>query len=313
VMTRRTPRGYDPREDPYALGYETAPLTVVPPTVTVGGEPPRDPRLAPNTATDRVDPRVADPPTSNPWTDPRTAWNTEGGWEGESQPDRYRRNRTTASRDPEDERTRLVVDPPGTTPTPPPVTTTAFDYATAALPVGDIPETGWDAGKWGNERSVKYVAAAILNRYKDANGFIDIPAAMQDPDWKQWFPKATFVEGGAHDSIDFGDVLSDFTKGTPVGIVDVGFAFDPTNKTGRGLTWLPRNATGTTKPVTTASPGTTTPTPPVAVRPPVDYAVPRPRPDVVNGAADIDPEAYRRLAPPINDLMTWRRTRQRVV
>jgi hypothetical protein len=42
-----------------------------------------------------------------------------------------------------------------------------------------------------------------------------------------------------HDKIDFGGVLSDFETGTPVGVVDVLQASDPTRNTATGWQWLP--------------------------------------------------------------------------
>ena len=47
------------------------------------------------------------------------------------------------------------------------------------------------------------------------------------------------MEGGAGDKIDFGQLLSDFESGSPVGIVDVGQQFDPRNNSGGGWQWIP--------------------------------------------------------------------------
>jgi hypothetical protein len=306
VGRRRMPV-YDPNEDPYDVRYGSATMLPPEPPVVPVGPPP-----SPNTATTTPDPRYDDPPTSNPWTDPRQGWSAQGGWTGESLMDR---SELTAPRrdetNPEGDRTRLT--PPVVPPAGGNYANTGGDYSTMPLPTGESPGNGWDAGKWGNERSVKYVAAAILNRYRNANGYIDLKEAMQDPEWKAWFPNAKAVEGGAHDSIDFGDTLSDFTKGTPVGIVDVGWEFDPVKKTGRGMTWLPRNAAGPAR-TTAAAPRTLLPpvVPPVVPPPFGGSPGPEepPRNDLLSTAtAEINPEAYRRLVP-MRDLMAWRsRTR----
>lgn len=304
MVSRRAPLAYDPLRDPYDPRYRATveePLPIVsdyrPPT--------------PNDATPQIDTRAADPPTSNPWTDPRGMW-TDEGWDGESLVTNPRQTSQRTVVDTTDDyavpRVRVddppvtTTDPPPTTTTPPPATTP--NYATLPLPAGTMPGTGWDPAKWGSERTVKYVAASILSRYQDANGFIDIPAAMQDPEWKQWFPNARFVEGGASDSIDFGDTLSDFTGGTPVGIVDVGWEFDPVKKTGRGLTWLPRNASTAAR--TTAPPPPTAPTTPGPEAPAEEGDGSRRSPNVTMNAF-----AYERLVP-MNDLMRWRASRRTV-
>jgi hypothetical protein len=300
------------RVDPYDPNYLTTPLDrdVVP--IASDYRPP-----TPNDATTQIDPRAADPPASNPWVDPRgigfngEQWN-DGGWDGESliYTPRGTAPRSTTSRAPEDvyvrepETPTAPTTPPPTTP-PPSGTTTppaSVDYRTLPLPTpGAMPGTGWDPGKWGNERTVKYVAASILNRYTDENGFIDLRQAMQDPDWRTWFPNARLIEGGAQDSIDFGDTLSDFTGGTPVGIVDVGWEFDPVNRRGRGMTWLPRNAAGA--PTTTTAPPTV---------PPPSWREPNDPPTTAPTDTSINELAYERLVP-LNDLMTWRTSRRRAV
>ncbi len=90
----------------------------------------------------------------------------------------------------------------------------AFDAATAALPTrGGATLTGFptDLG-----RSMKHVFGAIASNYgNDRSRIGDI---VTDPQFTQWFPNARLVDD---DEIDFGGQLSDFTGGSPVGLVDV--------------------------------------------------------------------------------------------
>ncbi len=97
---------------------------------------------------------------------------------------------------------------------------------------GTRPAGGYEPDKWGTQNSVKYIATEILSRYPATPS--GLKQAMQDPDFKAQFPDAQLV---GHDKIDFGSTLSDFTSGVPVGIVDVGEAFDETNDTGKGWWW----------------------------------------------------------------------------
>jgi hypothetical protein len=83
--------------------------------------------------------------------------------------------------------------------------------------------------------SMKNTFGRIASRYDSNPGSMD--AIFNDPDFQRFFPGAKRVEGGAGDKIDFGGMLSDFESGVPVGVVDVGGAFDPKNNTGAGWTW----------------------------------------------------------------------------
>lgn len=97
---------------------------------------------------------------------------------------------------------------------------------------------GFNLGDYGGDvkarTSVKNTFSRIASRYANAPGSVD--AMMQDPDFKAAFPNARKV---GHDKIDFGGVLSDFETGTPVGVVDVLQASDPTRNTATGWQWLP--------------------------------------------------------------------------
>lgn len=101
--------------------------------------------------------------------------------------------------------------------------------------------------------SVKYGFAQIANRYPPTPS--GLQQLLQDPEFKNRFPKAKLV---GHDSIDFGDTLSDGATGVPVGIVDVGASFDKGANTGKGWWWGP---VGTGAASTTTSPASTTTTP----------------------------------------------------
>lgn len=80
--------------------------------------------------------------------------------------------------------------------------------------------------------SMKNTFGRIASRYAATPNSID--AILADPDFQRFFPGA---KKAGFDKIDFGGQLSDFESGTPVGVVDVGGAFDPTNNTGAGWTW----------------------------------------------------------------------------
>jgi len=100
---------------------------------------------------------------------------------------------------------------------------------------------GFEQGDYGGDvkarTSVKNMFGRIAQRYQHAPNSIDL--ILNDPDFKQLFPNAKRVPGGAGDKIDFGGVLSDFETGTPVGIVDVLEASDPSRNTSTGWQWLP--------------------------------------------------------------------------
>lgn len=91
--------------------------------------------------------------------------------------------------------------------------------------------------------SVKYGFAQIANRYPPTP--TGLQQLLQDPEFKNRFPKAKLV---GHDSIDFGDTLSDGATGVPVGIVDVGQAFDKAANTGAGWWWGPVGTGNTSSP-----------------------------------------------------------------
>lgn len=112
---------------------------------------------------------------------------------------------------------------------------------------------------YGNDlkarNSVKNTFATIASRYPSKPSSIDL--ILADPDFKRLFPNAQKVSA---DSIDFGGVLSDFEVGTPVGVIDVLTAADPTTDTARGW-WWGYNAAGTGptrfRPQAFAAPGST--------------------------------------------------------
>lgn len=85
--------------------------------------------------------------------------------------------------------------------------------------------------------TVKNTFGRLAQRYPNTPQ--GLQQLMQDPDFRRAFPNARLVPGGAGDKIDFGGVLSDFESGTPVGIVDVGQAFDPANNSGQSWAWMP--------------------------------------------------------------------------
>jgi hypothetical protein len=101
--------------------------------------------------------------------------------------------------------------------------------------------------------SVKYGFAQIANRYPPTPS--GLQQLLQDPEFKNRFPKAKLV---GHDSIDFGDTLSDGATGVPVGVVDVGASFDKGANTGKGWWWGP---VGTGATSTTTPPASTSATP----------------------------------------------------
>lgn len=88
---------------------------------------------------------------------------------------------------------------------------------------------------YGNDKaanSMKNTFGRIASRYAANPNSLD--AVLNDADFKRMFPNA---KKAGFDKIDFGGMLSDFESGVPVGVVDVGGAFDPTNNTGAGWTW----------------------------------------------------------------------------
>jgi hypothetical protein len=91
---------------------------------------------------------------------------------------------------------------------------------------------GFDQNNWGAMDSVKYRAGEILARYPPTPE--GLKQAMADPDFKKMFPNASLV---GSDTIDFGGTLSDFDGGVPVGRVDVGRSFDPSNNSGGAWVW----------------------------------------------------------------------------
>lgn len=99
---------------------------------------------------------------------------------------------------------------------------------------------GYNDQKWGNQKSVKYIAGSILSRYPPTPE--GLQQAVQDPDFKAWFPNAQLI---GDDKVDFGGVLSDIDGGVPVGVVDVGLKFSQGG--GEGWWWGaedPNAATG---------------------------------------------------------------------
>jgi hypothetical protein len=80
--------------------------------------------------------------------------------------------------------------------------------------------------------SVKNTFGRIASRYASKPSSIDL--ILNDPDFKRAFPNAKKV---GFDKIDFGGVQSDFESGTPVGVIDVLTAADPTSDTARGWWW----------------------------------------------------------------------------
>lgn len=93
---------------------------------------------------------------------------------------------------------------------------------------------GFDANNYNdpNMRSVKYDAGRIMSRYAPKPS--ELPKVLADPDFKARFPNAKQV---GKDGIDFGGAMSDGDTGSPVGLIDVGEAFDDTNDTGNGWWW----------------------------------------------------------------------------
>jgi len=85
--------------------------------------------------------------------------------------------------------------------------------------------------------SVKNTFGRIAQKYQaNPEGLKQL---VNDPDFKRAFPNAKLADSSAGDKIDFGGILSDFESGTPVGVVDVGGAFDPSNNTGQNWWFHP--------------------------------------------------------------------------
>jgi hypothetical protein len=101
---------------------------------------------------------------------------------------------------------------------------------------------GFNTGAWGgrqpgyDEDTVKNVFGKIASHFPSTpEGLRQLVASDM---FKKAFPAARLIEGGAGDKIDFGGVLSEFEAGgVPVGVVDVGVAFDPRTNTGAGWGW----------------------------------------------------------------------------
>lgn len=92
---------------------------------------------------------------------------------------------------------------------------------------------GYDANNWNNGMdSVKYKAGRVMSKYDPKPS--SLPQVLADPEFQAAFPNAKQV---GKDSIDFGGALSDGDSGSPVGVIDVGEAFDDTNDTGNAWWW----------------------------------------------------------------------------
>lgn len=83
-----------------------------------------------------------------------------------------------------------------------------------------------------DQGSVKYQFARIAADYPNTPE--GLQRLVQDPRFRAAFPNARQV---APDKIDFGGALSDGSRGTPVGVIDVGEGFDTRNNTGTGWWW----------------------------------------------------------------------------
>lgn len=155
------------------------------------------------------------------------------------------------------EPTGLEEPPAAPAPTGPMNTRETRDALGGYAPVGTM--SGFRTDDYGGDtkarNSMKNTAGRILSRYGSTPE--GLRQAMQDPDWLRYFPTAKLVEGGAGDQIDFGGMLSDFETGTPVGIVDVGQAFDPRNNSGGAWQWIDQANDGGAPVATggTAAPG----------------------------------------------------------
>lgn len=104
---------------------------------------------------------------------------------------------------------------------------------------------GWNTGDYGGDEgaatSMKNTFHALSRRY--ANTPSGLRQLVQDPDFKRAFPNARIVEHPTGDKIDFGGQV-DWHSGEPVGIVDVGRAFNGETDTGEGWDWMPEMAGG---------------------------------------------------------------------
>jgi len=87
--------------------------------------------------------------------------------------------------------------------------------------------------------SVKNTFGRIASRYPATPDGLKM--AMQDPEFKQAFPRARLIDHPAGDKIDFGGVLSDFESGSPVGVVDVGRSFAQGQKDQTAFVWQPED------------------------------------------------------------------------
>lgn len=103
--------------------------------------------------------------------------------------------------------------------------------------------------------SVKNTFGRLASRYPNTPE--GLKQLVNDPDFQKYFPNASLVPGGAGDKIDFGNVMSDFETGSPVGVVDVLVNADPTKNSADGWAWQPAGASSGTP-----APPPTPPTPP---------------------------------------------------
>jgi hypothetical protein len=81
-------------------------------------------------------------------------------------------------------------------------------------------------------QSVKYTFARIAADYPPTPE--GLKSLVNDARFKSAFPNARLA---GFDRIDFGGALSDGASGSPVGVIDVGEAFDPSRNTGNGWWW----------------------------------------------------------------------------
>ncbi len=262
AIARRARTVYRPEEDPYSPDYVGR---VVAPSPLPVVEAPITRPSAPN-------PRDPNDPRNRTWSD--------AGWEGESD---------------------SIVGP-----APPPVvapTTLIEDRNKLTYGGGTGTLLGFNTDGYGGDtkaaNSVKNTFGRIAQRYAAGPGQVD--ALMADPDFKRFFPNARKVEGGAGDKIDFGGVLSDFESGSPVGIIDVGNRFDPSNNSGGGWQW--DDGGSKTTPTTYTAPAVATA--PTVVDPVVVPAGADPR------QVAMTQTGYKRISAPLRDLAKWAALKRR--
>ena len=125
----------------------------------------------------------------------------------------------------------------------------------AAAPTGGSSRADRDQLRWGNagqmsgfqvgsdyggdqkaRNSMKNTFGRLASNYAATpEGLRQLVASEE---FRRYFPNARLLPGGAGDKIDFGGTLSDFDSGVPVGVVDVGQAFDPSNNSGAAWAWM---------------------------------------------------------------------------